>query len=57
MPKKKLEDLEAQSREQKVTKPDAEVVVPLPAQGATKKVKLDLEVDTSVSRFRAQSIC
>jgi hypothetical protein len=48
MPRKKLEDLEAQPREQKVTKPDAEVVVPASSQGATKKVKLDLEVDTSV---------
>ena len=29
-------------------KPDAEVVVPASEQGITKKVKLDLEVDTSV---------
>ena len=30
------------------TKADAEVVVPASSTGATKKVKLDLEVDTSV---------
>ena len=46
MPRKKLEDLEPI----KVEKPkaDAEVVVPASSTGATKKVKLDLEVDTSV---------
>tara|TARA_B100000925_G_scaffold132993_1_gene99424 strand:+ start:1033 stop:1401 length:369 start_codon:yes stop_codon:yes gene_type:complete len=46
MPRKKLEDLEPV----KVEKPkaDAEVVVPASSTGATKKVKLDLEVDTSV---------
>ena len=46
MPRKKLEDLEPV----KVEKPkaDAEVVVPASSTGATKKEKLDLEVDTSV---------
>jgi len=44
MPRKKLEDLEPA----KSDKPDAEVVVPASSTGATKKVKLDLEVDTSV---------
>ena len=46
MPRKKLEDLEPV----KVEKPkaDAEVVVPASSTGATKKVKLDLEVDTTV---------
>jgi hypothetical protein len=34
--------------ESKDTKPDAEVVVPASEETATKKVKLDLEVDTSV---------
>ena len=34
--------------EPKATKPDAEVVVPASAEGVSKKVKLDLEVDTSV---------
>ena len=43
---KKLEDLETSSTP--VSKPDAEVVVPASSEGATKKVKLDLEVDTSV---------
>ena len=46
MPRKKLEDLETSSTP--VSKPDAEVVVPASSEGATKKVKLDLEVDTSV---------
>ena len=45
MPRKKLEDLEPATS---VAKPDAEVVVPASSEGATKKVKLDLEVDTSV---------
>ena len=44
MPRKKLEDLETAP----AAKPDAEVVVPASSEGATKKVKLDLEVDTSV---------
>ena len=44
MPRKKLEDLEASPE----PKADAEVVVPASSTGATKKVKLDLEVDTSV---------
>jgi len=44
MPRKKLDDLDASE----TTKPDAEVVVPASSTGATKKVKLDLEVDTSV---------
>jgi len=41
MPRKKLEDLD-------VPKPDAQVSVPASEETATKKVKLDLEVDTSV---------
>ena len=41
MPRKKLEDLDA-------PKADAEVVVPAANEGVSKKVKLDLEVDTSV---------
>lgn len=46
MPRMKPEDL---NKSQEVeTKPDAEVVVPATTTGATKKVKLDLEVDTSV---------
>jgi len=40
MPRKKPDELEA--------KPDAQVSVPATSVGATKKVKLDLEVDTSV---------
>ena len=46
MPRKKLEDLDAIPAEE--PKADAEVVVPASSSGATKKVKLDLEVDTSV---------
>jgi len=46
MPRKKLEDLDASPAVE--SKPDAEVVVPASSTGATKKVKLDLEVDTSV---------
>ena len=34
--------------EPKALKPDAEVVVPASEEGVSKKVKLDLEVDTSV---------
>ena len=41
MPRKTLDDLEA-------PKPDAEVAVPASSSGASKKVKLDLEVDTTV---------
>ena len=41
MPRKSLDELEA-------PKADAEVVVQANETGATKKVKLDLEVDTSV---------
>ena len=47
MPRKKLEDLE-QEKPSVESKADAEVVVPATSSGATKKVKLDLEVDTSV---------
>ena len=46
MPRMKPEDLD-KSKEIE-TKPDAEVAVPASTTGATKKVKLDLEVDTSV---------
>ena len=46
MPRKTLADLETKPEVEK--KPDAEVVVPASDTGATKKVKLDLEVDTSV---------
>ena len=42
MPRKKPEELEANK------KADAEVVVPASKEGVSKKVKLDLEVDTSV---------
>lgn len=45
MPRKKLEDLETKPE---VSKPDAQVVVPAASEGVSKKVKLDLEVDTSV---------
>ena len=41
MPRKTLDDLEA-------PKPDAEVAVPASSSGASKKVKLALEVDTTV---------
>ena len=48
MPRKKLEDLEATPAPTPVaeTKPDAVVVAP--QDSTTRKVKLDLEVDTSV---------
>ena len=46
MPRMKPEDLE-KSRPEK-PKADAEVVVPAASEGVSKKVKLDLEVDTSV---------
>jgi len=45
MPRKTLEDLEAKTPEPKA---DAEIVVPASSEGVSKKVKLDLEVDTSV---------
>ena len=44
MPRKSLDELDNAP----AAKPDAEVVVPASSTGATKKVKLDLEVDTSV---------
>ncbi len=46
MPRKKLEDLEPVAVEK--PKADAEVTVPASKDGVSKKVKLDLEVDTSV---------
>lgn len=46
MPRKNPEDLDAKQAEQ--PKADAEVVVPAASEGVSKKVKLDLEVDTSV---------
>ena len=52
MPRKKLEDLETPAAEPKV---DAEVTVPASSEGATKKVKLDLEVDTSVKDLKSFS--
>jgi len=45
MPRKSLDELETKSAP---AKHDAEIVVPASDSGATKKVKLDLEVDTSV---------
>ncbi len=49
MPRLKPEDLESKKESKPASKkPDAEVVVPASSSGATKKVKLDLEVDTSV---------
>jgi len=45
MPRKSLEELEAK---QPAPKADAEIVVPAASEGVSKKVKLDLEVDTSV---------
>ena len=53
MPRKKLEDLDAKPAAKPAAAPaptnyEAEVVVPASDSGATKKVKLDLEVDTSV---------
>ena len=45
MPRKSLEELDTPKVE---TKADAEVVVPAASEGISKKVKLDLEVDTSV---------
>lgn len=47
MPRKKLEDLEPVKKEEPIAKkPDAVVVAT--SDSTTKKVKLDLEVDTSV---------
>jgi hypothetical protein len=49
MPRKKLEDLDDKPAARPApTNYEAEVVVPASDTGATKKVKLDLEVDTSV---------
>ena len=48
MPRKKPEDLEQKAPPVSKPKPDAEVVVPAATEGVSKKVKLDLEVDTSV---------
>tara|TARA_B100000900_G_scaffold286806_1_gene245906 strand:- start:1008 stop:1382 length:375 start_codon:yes stop_codon:yes gene_type:complete len=48
MPRKKPEDLEQKAPPVSKSKPDAEVVVPAASEGVSKKVKLDLEVDTSV---------
>ena len=48
MPRKKPEDLVVTDKKEPATKPDAEVVVPASSEGISKKVKLDLEVDTSV---------
>jgi len=46
MPRMKPEDLDKPRPEK--PKADAEVVVPAASEGVSKKVKLDLEVDTSV---------
>ena len=49
MPRKKPEDLVAEDKTfENESKPDAKVVVPASKEGVSKKVKLDLEVDTSV---------
>ena len=48
MPRKKPEDLEQKAPTVSKPKPDAEIVVPAASEGVSKKVKLDLEVDTSV---------
>jgi hypothetical protein len=45
MPRKSLDELDAPKVE---PKSDAEIVVPASSEGISKKVKLDLEVDTSV---------
>jgi len=45
MPRKSLDELDAPKAEPKA---DAEIVVPAASEGVSKKVKLDLEVDTSV---------
>ena len=44
MPRKSLDELESNT----TPKADAQVVVPASSEGISKKVKLDLEVDTSV---------
>ena len=44
MPRKSLDELESNT----TPKADAQVVVPAASEGISKKVKLDLEVDTSV---------
>ena len=44
MPRKKLEELETSTEAEK---PDAKVVVPASSEGVSKKVKLELEVDSS----------
>ena len=48
MPRKKPEDLEQKASPVSKPKPDAEIIVPAASEGVSKKVKLDLEVDTSV---------
>lgn len=48
MPRKKPEDLEQKAPPVSKPKPDAEIIVPAASEGVSKKVKLDLEVDTSV---------
>ena len=50
MPRKKPEDWVAEDKtfENEAKKPDAKVVVPASEAGVSNKVKLDLEVDTSV---------
>ena len=48
MHRKKLEDLDEKPVQKQEQKADAEVVVPASSEGVSKKVKLDLEVDTSV---------
>lgn len=49
MPRKSPEELDAKPAPIKEpVKADAEITVPASSEGATKKVKLDLEVDTSV---------
>ena len=48
MPRKKPEDLEQKAPPVSKPKPDSEIIVPAASEGVSKKVKLDLEVDTSV---------
>ena len=47
MPRKSPDELEVTTKATPV-KEDAKVVVPASSEGVSKKVKLDLEVDTSV---------
>ena len=47
MPRKSLDELEATPKTTRKAE-DAKVVVPASSEGVSKKVKLDLEVDTSV---------